>query len=265
MALDTYAAGVLLVFASAIASVLGLLGIRRLLRGRDLLSCHDVGGYLLSIVGTLYAVILGLIVVDSMSKFQEARLTTEQESNSLANVLILANQLPQDQRDETQRHARVYIERVVNDEWPHMAQGGSSAEARKAAIRLIDTVTDFEPTTEKEQAIYAAQLESLCQFWDSRRTRTVAAAHGVPSLEWVVLLGGGGLTVAFTYFFKLEHLRIQVIMTVMVSTIIALNLYLVLMFGYPFSGDMKISPESFQVGDVLVEPLGPESQGPSHR
>lgn len=253
MELDTYVMGFFLVVASAILAILGLLGVRKLLRTRDLISCHDVGGYLLSVVGTLYAVILGLIVVDSMGNFQEARLTTEQESNSLANVLILANQLPKEKRDEIQSHAQAYINQVIKEEWPAMDEGRHSDNAHHSAIRLFNVVSDFEPKTEKEKAIYATQLSSLCQFWDSRRTRTVTAAHGVSPLEWFVLLVGGAVTVAFTYFFKLDNLRIQLVMTVMVSTLIALNLFLVLMFGYPFSGDHRVSPDGFRMAGMLLE------------
>jgi hypothetical protein len=90
------------------------------------------------------------------------------------------------------------------------------------------------------------------EFWNSRRTRTITAGHGVPPLEWLVLIVGGAITVSFTYFFKLDHLMIQVCMTAMVAIMIALCLYLVLMFGYPYSGDLKIDPAGFQVTRAII-------------
>ena len=42
-------------------------------------------------------------------------------------------------------------------------------------------------------------------------------------------------------------------MTGMVSTVIALNLFLVLMFGYPYSGDLKVSPEGFVVAKSIID------------
>jgi hypothetical protein len=33
----------------------------------------------------------------------------------------------------------------------------------------------------------------------------------------------------------------------MVALLIALNVFLILMFGYPFSGDLSVGPESFRV------------------
>jgi hypothetical protein len=57
---------------------------------------------------------------------------------------------------------------------------------------------------------------------------------------------------SFTYFFKVEHLKIQMIMTAMVAMIIALCLFLVLMFGYPFSGELTVSPDSFKITRAII-------------
>jgi hypothetical protein len=252
MKVDSYLSGFFLVGASTLVSVVGLLVVRKVLHSKNLISSHDVGGYLLSVVGTTYAVILGLIVVDAMAKFQEARQTTERESNALADVVLLSNQLPSRQRARIHELAQAYVERVLEDEWPILDYGQFAPSARRAAIDLIDAVAAFEPQTPKEQEIYATELEALCEFWNSRRTRTNTAAHGVPTLEWVVLLVGAVITVSFTYFFKLEHLRIQMVMTALVAMIIALCLYLVLMFGYPYSGELKIDPAPFKVTEAII-------------
>ena len=252
MKIDSYLSGVFLVGGSTVLSVVGLLVVRRLLHSKNLISSHDVGGYLLSVVGTMYAVILGLIVVDAMGRFQEARQTAERESNAVADVILLSNQFPPEQRTRIQTLALAYIDRVLEDEWPILDHGQFAPSARHAAIDLINAVCGFDPKTNKEQEIYAAQIEALCEFWNCRRTRINTAAHGLPALEWFVLIVGGIITIAFTYFFKLEHLRIQIIMTVMVASMIALCLFLVLMFGYPYSGELKVDPSNFKVAHAII-------------
>ena len=62
-----------------------------------------------------------------------------------------------------------------------------------------------------------------------------------------VSLLGGIVTVGLTYVFVFDDLRIQVTLTAMVALLIALNIFLILMFGYPFSGDLSVAPESFRV------------------
>jgi hypothetical protein len=250
--LDSYFSGFLMIAAAAVLAIVGLVVVRRVLHARNLISSHDVGGYLLSVVGTLYAVILGLVVVDSMGKFHEARLKTEQEANALANLILLADQMPTDHRERLRKLTLDYVDLVVRVEWPTMDYGRHDPEARRAAIDLIEAVCRYQPASDKQRTIYEGQVASACELWNSRRSRIVTASHGVATLEWVVLIAGGIITVAFTYFFKLEHLNIQVVMTAMVSTIIALNLFLVLMFGYPFSGDLKVPPDVFDAVEAVI-------------
>jgi hypothetical protein len=61
----------------------------------------------------------------------------------------------------------------------------------------------------------------------------------------MVLCTGAVITVVFTYLFRLESLRVQVAMTGMIALLIALNLYLVVLFARPFSGDLHIDPVPF--------------------
>ncbi len=74
MSIDTYAAGAVLIGASTVAAVAGLILMRRFGYFRRLAISHEASGQYLSLVGTLYAVLLGLIVVDAMGRFQQVRL-----------------------------------------------------------------------------------------------------------------------------------------------------------------------------------------------
>jgi hypothetical protein len=252
MKIDSYLSGFLLIAATDVLTVLGLVAVRRVLREKERLTDHEVGGSLFQVVGTMYAVILGLIVVDSMQRFHEASQSTANEASALANLILLSNGLPSPVRDEIQGCASDYADRVVADEWPVMDQGRYAPEARAAVIRLIGVVTAYQPKTEREQTIYASMLTAGNDLWNYRRLRTSKASNMVPTLEWVVLIGGGIITVVFTYFFRLREWRVQLAMTSMVSTVIALNIYLVLMFGYPYSGDLKVSPDSFRVAQSII-------------
>jgi hypothetical protein len=57
----------------------------------------------------------------------------------------------------------------------------------------------------------------------------------------------------FTYAFTIERIRIQIAMTAMVAVVISLNLYLVLMFGHPYSGDLRIDPEGFRITRSITQ------------
>lgn len=245
IAWDSYLAGGLLVFVGVIVSVIGLLAVRRKVHPENLKHYHDVASPLLSVVGTLYAVLLGLIVVDCMTKFQQAHFIVGQEANAVANIFELADGLPSQKRIQIHQLCADYVHEVRINEWNLMNQQKASPKAQKDRVLLYKACVMWEPTTESQKAIYASLLDELSAFTDARRDRLVLSSHGVWPAVWFVLIMGAICTIVFTYFFGLADLLSQIIMTAGVSLLIGLNLLLVAFYGYPFSGDVQVYPEEF--------------------
>ncbi len=253
MGLDSYMVGVPLIIVIAAYSVAGLLVVRKFFHLDKIRQCHEVGGYLLSVVGTMYAVLLGLVVVDAMTKFQTARNVFESEANSLADVFILSESLPHDKCQRIRQHCTNYAKEVVEVEWNSQKNGVIDMKARREVIALMKEISNYEPVTENQKAVYPKILDESCQLWDNRRSRTNIAQYGVPNIEWIVLIIGGIATVVFTYFFGVESVLAQSVMTAVVSLLISLNLYLVLLFGAPFSGDLHIGSDAMKVDQAIFE------------
>lgn len=253
MSVDSYVTGCLLILGSGAIAVIGLLVTRKVIDLDRLRASHEVGGYLLSVVGTLYAVLLGLVVVDAMQTFQNARDITEREANSLANVFMFSSCMPEPKRSEVKRLCIDYTNLVIDHEWNAMDSGKYTPAARRMAIGIIQDLLDFEPTTERQKALYPQMMSDATQVWQSRRLRINMAVHGVPAIEWITLIVGAVITVFFTFFFGLENLRLQIAMTAMVAVLISLNVYLVLLFGYPFSGDLAIGTEAFRINQGIFD------------
>lgn len=253
MDVDNYYVGATLIIGICMASIIGLLLVRKYCHLERLRQCHEVGGYLLSVVGTMYAVLLGLVVVDAMTKFQEARQVVETEANSLADVFILSECFDKEKALTVRKLCEKYVTEVVEGEWPSMAKGKINHEARRIAIKMMREVSSFEPVTENQKAVYPLLLQEACQVWDNRRARTNFAQYGIPNVEWFVLILGGVVTVVFTYFFGIESLAAQILMTTMVSLLISLNVYLVVLFGSPFSGDLQVSADALKLDQKIFE------------
>lgn len=250
-----YLSATLLVLLGTAAGVCGLLLVRRWAGVRTLRAHHDVAAALLSVVGTLYAVLLGLVVVDAMEDFEEAREAAVAEENALANLLLLAERLPEPKRAEVRRLAVTYGRRVVEDEWPRMDDGTMDRGAHEAAVALVRGVLAFEPATEGEKVVYPAAIAAATELWNARHARAVIVAEGIPALEWLVLIAGGVVTVAFTYCFVMDRLWLQAIMTALLSMSISLNLVMMMLFGYPYSGSLKVTvPESYRAPADLLGP-----------
>jgi hypothetical protein len=147
-----------------------------------------------------------------------------------------------------------------------MARGRPSPEARKTAFELARSLDAFEPVTESQKAVFPMLLEQIRQLWDFRRERVGTAEFGIPAVEWFVLIVGGGVTLLFAGLFRAESVSLQRFLTALAALVMGLNLYLVSLFGYPFSGELTVSSRPFQVDIAIFEgrfadlPLPPSGQ-----
>lgn len=245
--MNSYLSGGIFIILATALSVVGMLIVRRRVGFEKLVSHHEVAGHLLSVIGTLYAVLLGFVVVDAMQHQQDLRVIVDSEATHLCNIFLASEGLPEKMRSSVRTHCKNYAQIVIDDEWPLLSKGGYSPEAFNNTWGLWKEISTFDPKTPREEAIQQQLISEICQVTESRRTRLVSAAHGVAPVMWVVLIVGGIFTLIFTYFFAVESLRTQIIMTTLVALTLSLNIFLVFVFGYPFSGDISVRPDSFRL------------------
>jgi hypothetical protein len=87
---------------------------------------NDVTGFIYAVLGVVYAVLLGLMVVAVWEQWNAAAHTADEEANSLAEIFWLADRMPESEGHHIQELARSYARVVVNEEGPLMRQEKSS-------------------------------------------------------------------------------------------------------------------------------------------
>ncbi|HEY9773124.1 MAG TPA: DUF4239 domain-containing protein [Planktothrix sp.] len=254
---------ILMIAAAVSFAIAGALTVRRLVSHDTLVNHHDVAGYMMSIIGTLYAVVLGLIVVNSLNTFQTARSTVEQEANSLSDIFHLAAGMPNQFCSALRNDCYKYADAVVNDEWSTMQNGKPSAKVHILASRMWQTVVDFKPQTDAEADLHQSLLAEVNELSDCRHARLEVAQPEFDAIIWGVLVFGGVVVIVFTYFFGVKNVGVQMVMTILVTLALALNLTLVGMFGYPYSGDVRVSAEPFAYDLQTFKALIQEQQNGS--
>lgn len=237
-----------IVGASTVVSLLGLFLVRRKISRDALLACHEVGGYLLAVVGTLYAILLGLVVVDSQNKLDQAKQMSIVEANMLSNIYHLSRSFKQPTKQEIRDSLYDYALAVKSQDWEHVEDG----EEREATIasyrRLWRSVTSYEPVSNNEQQCFSTILGNLEQLSDARRFRMVSSRCGLSPVLWTVLLVGGVMVILFTYFFFVESLFSQALMTAFVVIFLALNIYLVFICQNPYRPELSAKDAGFGIG-----------------
>ena len=252
--------------AIVVVGILAALGLvsatRHLFPVAELQDGHDSTSALLAIVGTLYAVLLGLVVVDAMIRFDKACDCVQMESNCLADIFLLADGLPEPYRENIQETCRTYATQVVELEWPRMERAQMSVEARMTALSLAQSLHGFEPVTEADKIIYPSLLEQIRELWDRRRDRAGTAEYGIPVVEWVALVVGAAVTIFLGSLLHVGSRRLKLVVTAMTALVIGLNLYLICLFGYPFAGELSVSDRPFRVDIAIFD--GVHAHSPAH-
>jgi hypothetical protein len=243
--------GFVVVSITTIMAVAGMLLVRRLVSLATLAVYHEVASYMLSVVGTLYAVLLGFVIVDAMQHMQDVRGLVSMEASGLANIYLCAEGLPDPKRSTIRALCVQYAHEVIDDEWITLREGKYSQKTFHTVFRIWKEITTLNPVTGREQGLQQQLVSEICSMTQNHRTRVISSIKGVAPIMWFVLITGGIFTVIFTYFFGVPDMRVQSLMTVLVAMTLSLNVYLVFVFGNPMATDLGISPGPFQL-DLLI-------------
>jgi uncharacterized membrane protein YraQ (UPF0718 family) len=207
---------------------------------------NDVAGFIYAVLGVVYAVLLGLMLVAVWEQWNAAAGRADQEASELAEVFWLAHRMPESEGHHIQELVRSYARVVVEEEWPLMRQGKSSQKAWDLLDEIRSEVQDFQPSTPAQLVLYEQGLERVHELADARRERLLDADQGLPDILWVVLIVGGIVVISFTYLFGLDSTLVHVLMVAALALIIGLVLFTVAELDFPFRGDIRIGPEAME-------------------
>lgn len=245
--------GLLLVGTLVLLAVSGNLLARRRFGLEVLKGNNEVAGFLYGVIGVLYAVLLGFTAIIVWERFDDAQAGVDQEANALADLYRGAQAFPDDVRTELQAQLRAYARIVAEKEWPAMAEGRSSPEMWDIYNSLWEAYRVFQPETDHQRVWYAQSLTELNLLGDRRRLRLLSSrSAGIPDVMWVALVGGGLVTIGFSFLFGTTSAKAQVLMTSSLAITIALVLFSITALAQPFAGITRVEPESFhQVASIF--------------
>jgi hypothetical protein len=245
--LPTPLLGVLVVGAAIALAVAGLVLVRRLVPLAVLEANHEVGGILIQIVSPAYAVLLAFVVFAVWTQHDDAGSFVAQEANHLANLFRNARGLPEPGQSQLLTGLRQYGQVVIDHEWQTMARGEASQQAWDAYDSLVSLLYGMDPPTGRESGFYRACVENANALGDLRSRRLLSSSTTLPSVLWILLIGGGAITIAFSFLFGAKNLWAQALMTAAAAGSIAFFLFLILVTDLPFTGDLKVRPEAIQL------------------
>ena len=237
-----------LLLVAVLALAIGAAGfgqswVHRRFRDGDFVGHNEVGGIIIAVSGTIYAVILGFLTVVAWEHYQEARNLVVLESDADIDAWHSAVGLPATVRNRVRSDMIAYADTMIAHEWPMMREGRFDPAAPMISMDAINAVGGFVPANEGESNAQAATLQQLTSIHDARQQRIAINGSGVSWFEWLVLAVGGVCIVCFCWLFGLRNPRTHFLMTSTVVTMIASILVLLFELQYPFRSDIGIGPE----------------------
>jgi hypothetical protein len=118
--------------------------------------------------------------------------------------------------------------------------------------RLITVFYEMDEKSIPNKELYAESLKRLNNLAQYRRIRIFAGNNAVPPVIWLVLLVGGAITVSYAFFFGMNNIKAQDMITAALTVTITMILFLIYVLDHPFTGTSKISAEPLkQVMEIV--------------
>jgi hypothetical protein len=240
--------GAIMVFFLVALSIGGLSIVWRFVPRQMLKAHNDLTAAIFEAIAMAYTVLLAFVVVISWQNFDRAEEHTVKEANCLVGLYSDSAAFVQPFQNDLRSLIKEYVNVVISEEWTALGRGEESVKAIDALRDLWGLYTSYEPKTKKEELFLAESIHKLDDLRDMRRLRIIDSRTGVHPVLWFVLLVGAITTISFTFFFGSDKFLTHAIMASVLSMIIALILLTIVSFDFPFTGSVRIGPETFQEG-----------------
>ena len=254
--LPTTLAVLIAVFGSAALSVAGLLLAHRVIPHGMRSQHNDLAGFVLAIIGVIYAVLLAFIAVAVWESYTAAGDLVQTEANRVDDLYRDTISLPPELAVQLRQDLFDYAETVVQKEWPRME---AAMPPHLKGWRVLDDfhlkLVDYQPQTPSTVAAQTEMLQSLQKLYDVRRGRFHAPEEGLPAVVWWNLLVGAVLLMSFSCLFGAPRLRMHAIMVGMLGASIGLVLMVIVLLDNPFLGTSHVSVEPFEALSMAVETM----------
>ena len=243
--LNLWLLGALLVVGLPLLTVAMQAAVRRVMPDIVKGEHNDVAGFLIAVVGVVYAVTLAFIVIVTWQRYADARTTVHHEAGALRGLYRDSQALPLATRAELGDLALQYGREVSTGEWAALDRGEGSRAAFDLITEMFASLSRAAPATPTQEAFLSQALDRLNEVSQDRAERISVAEEGLLSILWAAIIVGGVVTVGFALLFGVSDVRLHYLMIAAFAAVLALQILVILVLSHPFSGDLAVAPDPF--------------------
>src|SRR5438552_4623677 len=152
---------ILLVAAMIVAATIACCGqtfVHDKFRSADFVRYNEVAGFIIAVVGTLYAVVIGFITIVMWQHYQTAQERLSLETASVLDGWRDAVSLPQPQRRLVRADMLEYAKAMIGEEWPRMRGGDRSPKGDTIIMDTTTVVGQLDPKNLSELNAQAVEI-----------------------------------------------------------------------------------------------------------
>lgn len=184
-----------------------------------------------SAVGTMYAIVAGLLVFGVYSTFDDASKASEQQA------------------------IKDYTRLVIEDDWPALADGKGSPKTDQALDRMYKVWAPMGPSGQWSDE-YTASVDELNSVLMLRNQRIDDSGSALNPIYWAMLFVGAFLTVLHLVLLRMENRTMHLIAVGVTAAMLGMVLFLLIEVNQPFRGEIALSPSNFQAALTTMTTKG---------
>ena len=104
----------------------------------------------------------------------------------------------------------------------------------------------FHPTSMGEQVVYQESYRQFNELVESRRARLDSVTTSLPRSMWWLVIFGALISITTTMFFDMRSFPMHVCMTVLMSGLLGLMIFLIATLDNPFRGKVSVNPVALE-------------------
>jgi hypothetical protein len=244
---------VLVIFGGG--SVAGLCLVRRLVPVDHLQKNHEVAGITFGVLGAFYGLVLAFVIVAAWEQFTAANANSHQEASALESLYKLGAGFAEPMRTRFDSAVFEYTRRVVDEEWPQMANDSYRAQTGRT-LKLWSILLSYHAADSREQMLEDKAIDQLTILGQTRNQRILYYDDDLPSVVWLIIYLGCAITIGFSYFFGSHVFRAQVVMCAFFSVMLGVTILAILELAHPYQGTVTIPDEPFRYALSRMQEVG---------
>lgn len=240
--------GLLCIAAFLLFGIVGLYSSRgwvRTIHQKDH-SHNDIVGYYLAAVTVFYGITLGLVAVGTWNTYSEVQTKVDREAQLVASLYRDVSGYPEPIRSALRTDLKSYLRQVVDVSWPQQRKGIVPTGSGPMIDSLQDHLVTFEPTTAGQQVLQAETFKQFNSLVEIRRSRLDSVTTSLPTSLWTLVVLGALVSITVTLFFDTASFAMHLWMTMLMSGLLGLIIFLVGTLDNPFRGKVSVGPQALE-------------------